>query len=222
MIRKFKILFGALLALVSIGAIDASGGQAAEFHCNVEPCRLRLNPDGEGKTAHQVFIIDDVTTGLSLSFTCARLTGEGTTSTKTSSEVLITNLSYNDVPCTVAGSTGVTINMMECGYKLTAAGNGFVVCPSGQRIRFEKPNCTYEVGEQGPLSGITYTTLGSTPNREVTVSMNVKGIALSMTGTTAGCLVNPADKFEATLTTGNTIVTAETDPGEVMADGWWL
>jgi hypothetical protein len=226
MIRNLKVLFGAMLALAAFGVVSASGAQAAEFHCSVEPCRFRLNPDGEGKTAHHVFIIDDLTTGGSVSFTCPRLTGEGTTTGKTATELTVTNLNYNDAvagnKCTVAGSTGITVNMMGCDYKFSAAGGVNVECPAGERIRIEKEGCTYEIGPQS-LTGITYTTIGTSPNREVTVSTTVHGIAVSMTGTAAGCLVTSlSDKFEGTYTTGNTIVTAETDPGEVMADGWWL
>jgi hypothetical protein len=233
MIRNLKVLFGAMLALAAFGVVSASGAQAAEFHCSVAPCTFRLNPDGEGKNAHHVFIIDDLTTGESVSFTCPRLTGEGTTTTKTSSEITVTNLNYNDEvngsKCNVVNGAKINVDMMGCDYDFTAAGQVFVRCPeprASNRIRIEKTEggaCTYEVPDQGPLGTVTYTTIGSEPNREVTVSTNVVGIQVSMTGTPAGCLVKSlSDNFEGRYTTGNTKVTAETDPGESMADGWWL
>jgi hypothetical protein len=218
------VLFSALLALGAFAAAGASGAQAApELHCSVEPCRFRLNPDGEGKTAHHVWVIDDKSTGAALSFTCAGLDGEGTSTTRTSQEITFTNLNYNRTPCTVDGSTGITFNMMGCGFAFTAAGQMSIRCPEPavNRIRVEKPGCTYEVGEQGPLGGITYHNLGVSPSREITVSNNVTGIVLTMTGTSTGCLLNPADSFEVTYITGNTIWTAETQ-SEVRADGWWL
>jgi hypothetical protein len=57
MIRNLKILLAAAMALAALEAISASGAQAAEFHCTVEPCRVTLKPDGTGKTAHHVLVV---------------------------------------------------------------------------------------------------------------------------------------------------------------------
>jgi hypothetical protein len=218
MIRNLKVLFGAVLVVTALGAIGASLSQAAKFHCSVEPCRFTLDPDGVGKVAHHVFIIDDKNTKESVSFTCARLTGEGTAEFIPTTEATVTNLNYNDVPCTIDGSTGVTVNMMGCDYRFNSAGTVRVECPTGERIRIEKTGCTYEIGPQGPLNGILF--FGGRP--EITAAANVANIAVTMTGTTAACLLNPADEFEGTYTTGNTRMTAETDSEfSVMAECWW-
>ncbi len=59
MIRNLKVLFAAALAPTALGAIAASAQGADEFHCSVEPCRGTLKPDGTGKTAHQVFVVEN-------------------------------------------------------------------------------------------------------------------------------------------------------------------
>jgi hypothetical protein len=224
MIRNLKILFGATLAVAAFGAIGASGAQAAEFHCSVEPCRFRLNSDGTADKAHHVFVIDDKTTGVSTSITCGRLTGEGRSNTKTFLEATVTNLAYGDIQCLEGGTIKTSVVMNECTYHFRAGGEVSVACPEGKKIEIVSgTGCVYTIGPQGPLKGITYTTIGAAPNREVTVSVNVTGIAVTLDGTKAQCVpFDPADNFEGTYTTGNTLVTAETDDAnEAMADGWW-
>jgi len=224
MTRNLKAIVAAALALGAIAAVSASGAEAAEFHCNVEPCRFRLNSDGTGKTAHHVFIIDDKTTGQTLTITCSRLTGEGRSNTKTFLEAVVTGLNYNDVECRDTGAAKVTVEMNGCTYHFRSAGQVSVACEVGKKIELKYASgCVITVGPQGPLNGITYTTIGVSPNREVTVSVNVVGIAVAFDGTKAQCGVEPTDVFEGTYTTGNTIVTAETDDvSEAMSDGWWL
>jgi hypothetical protein len=115
--------------------------------------------------------------------------------------------------------------MNGCDYRFSAAGTVKIECPETKRIRLETrtTGCVYEVGPQ-TLSGVAYSTIGASPNRDVTVSVNVTGIAVTVVGTRATCLIAPSssgDTLEGTYTTGNTIVTAETGNGSgTMADGW--
>jgi hypothetical protein len=231
MIRNLKALIGAVLVLTAFGAIGSPGAQGAEFHCLTIPCRVRLNPDGTGKLSHHVFIVTDLKTGESVSFTCPRLTGEGTLETGTASELTITNLNYNDkvgeTGCTINGSTGLTVNMNGCDYKFQAAGLVSVECPFSKEIEIVSGlGCTYKVPPQSSLLGISYTTIGTSPNREVTASTTLlKGIKVTVVGSKAQCLIEPSSSghpFEGRYTTGNTLATAETNPGESMTDGWWL
>jgi hypothetical protein len=223
MTRNLKALFGTMLALAAFGGF-ASNAQAAEFHCSVEPCRFRFSPDGEGKNAHHVFIIDDKQIGEGLIITCGTISGEGTQLNHTAAEITVTNISYKS--CTLGGSSSLTINMSECSYLFAASGTVTIKCPEKQTIRAETPGCVYRIPPQGPLTGISYTTIGSSPNREITVATNVKGIAVTIEGFKSACILDPSHSFEGTDTTGNSIATAETDPEPpgtpVMADGWWL
>ena len=230
MIRNLKILVAAAMALGVLGAFSASGAQAAEFHCSVEPCAGRLKPDETTgtKTAHHVFVVENLTTTEAVSFTCSSLSGKGTVAVKkTTTEVEVggavgsaSALVYSE--CTINGSPGVTFDMNGCKYNFTVAGNVSITgCTNAaKQIEVTIPECTFDIPEQGPLSGVTYHTIGTTPNREVTVSTNVHNIKINATGSTSGCKINPSQTLTVTDTTANSIVTGET-PFGVMADAWW-
>lgn len=218
MIRNLKVLLAAAMALAAFGIVNAAGAQAAEFHCSAEPCRYTAKQDGTGKTAHQVFIVKGGTE--SVSFTCETISGEGSSATKTASSVTVENIAYGS--CTVNGSPGVTVVMNGCKYQFSASGSVTVTgCASGKKIEVKIGEaCTFTIGEQGPLSTIKYHTIGTTPNREVTVETAVTGISTTADGTQANCKINPNQTLTGEYTTGNAIVTGETSAG-VMADAWF-
>jgi len=224
MIRNLKVLVAAAMALGVLGAAVASGAQAAvEFHCSVEPCTATLKPDEAAgtKTAHHVLIIENAAKSESASFTCGTLDGEATANTKTFTVLEATNLNYTE--CTVNGSGKVTVDMNGCKYNFTAAGAVTITgCTNAaKRIELTIPElaCTYYIPEQGPLNGVTFHNIGAAPTRQITVSTNVT--VPTLTGAGAGCPIKVSQALTGTYTTGNTIVTGETDPGGVMADAWW-
>jgi hypothetical protein len=220
MVRNFKILVAAALALTALGAMGASGAQAAEkFHCSVAPCTYTAREDGEGKTGHQVFIVENAAATESVSFTCKKITGHGVSATKTASTVTVL-AAYSE--CTVNGSAGVEVVMNGCDYEFSEAGTVSVVtCDTNKKIEVKlATGCIYTIGQQGPLSTIKYHNIGTTPNREVTVEPTVAGIAVGTDGTDVQCLIKTAQTLSGTYTTGNAIVTGET-PGGAMADAWF-
>jgi len=227
MIRRLKLSLLAALAITALGAIDAAGAHAQQFHCSVEPCKFTLNSDGEGKTAHHVFVVKN-SVGESISFTCSRLTGSGTSSTKTSSELTVTGIAYDK--CSAFGQT-VNVRMNGCDYRVgsqefVSGGTNFgarieVACPGAQYIEIElaETGCTFGVTSQDEL-GLYYHNIGVL-HPEVTAEAKVKvKVFLAFAGFGCGIHVNETP-LTAEYTTGNTIATAETDPGGVMADGWW-
>jgi hypothetical protein len=225
MIRNLKVLMLAAMALAAFGVLGASGAQAKEFHCSVEPCTATLKPDGAvgSKTAHHVFIVENKV-GESVSFTCEQITGEGTSSKKTAKELLIKNISYDG--CSVVGGSAVTVKMNGCKYLFKAEPGTVTIqeCETGKHIEINlETGCQFTIGAQGPLTGIAYHTSGVAPNREMTVETNVKGIVTTISegGTKAKCGITPEATLEGTYTTGNTIVTGETDPGGGMAETWF-
>jgi hypothetical protein len=96
-----------------------------------------------------------------------------------------------------------------------------VLCPAGKAIEIKVPatGCTFTIGAQ-TLGGINYANLGEAPNRTVTVSTNVTGIAGTANDSCTTLSINPG-AITGDYTTGNTIVTGETSGG-VMADAWYL
>jgi hypothetical protein len=211
MIRDLKVLVAAVLALVAAGALGASGAQAAEFHCSVEPCRYTLKPDGTGKTAHQVFrIVKGETSGV---VTCTTLSGEGVAA-KTTTEVTFTTLRYE--LCTVAGSPA-SLRINGCHYLFSASGQ-LTLCPAGKEIEFESGGCLVKIAAQGPLSGVSYTNISG--KTQTTISIAVNGIKGTVSAGCAGAFGFTGAFTEGEYSTGNTILSGETEAG-VAATVWW-
>src|SRR4051794_11620725 len=98
MIRPSRIylLVMAAALLGMVGALSSSA-EGAQFHCSVEPCRYRFKPDGTvgTKAPHHSFRVENAEKEFLL-FTCNQITGEATSSTKTTSELTFTNVAYDE------------------------------------------------------------------------------------------------------------------------------
>jgi hypothetical protein len=223
MIRNLKILLAAAMSLAAFGAFSASGAQAAEFHCAVEPCTWTIQPDGvvPGKTSHQVIVFKNAV-GETVSTTCNQLTGQATAIKKTETTLTFTNLAYDGCKDSIGNAYVVRFN--GCDYTFTSHGKFGVSCPEGKRIEKEtKTGCIKTIGTFADLPGVVYHNIGVVPNREITVSMNVANIPVTVDGTTAQCGFDVTKlPITAEITTASMIFTAETDSGApVMVDGWW-
>jgi hypothetical protein len=234
MIRNLKVLLAAAMALAAFGVLGAASAQAApEFHCEVEPCTYTLTPDGAvgSKTAHHVFIVENAGTTESVSFTCNQITGEGTSTKKTTTEVTIKNIKYDE--CSVVGGGEINVNMNGCAYlfkavkafEATGKENGTVTieCEAGKKIEVKivATGGIFTIGAQGPLGGITFHNLNG-EKKEVTVETNVHEIGVTGDGTAAQLGINPNQTLTGTYTTGNTIVTAEKDNlNKEMVNCWY-
>jgi hypothetical protein len=217
MIRNLKILTFAAIAVTVISAVSASSAQAAEFHCSVEPCRLTLKPDGPvpSLTAHQNFRFNSPK-GDSIEFTCRSVSGEATQSAKTSTEITLTNIEYQNC---ASGGFFTAVKMNGCDYLFTSAGQMSIECPVGQKIEWFTFKCVVTIGPQGPLNGVKFHDAGFTKS-EITVENLVKGIKGTIDESPT-CLVAQGAS-EAESKTANSILTAETDNAEiVMANAWW-
>ena len=238
MIRNLKVLLGAAMVLAAFGAFSASGAQAhtpAEFHCHVEPCAATLEADGTEATAHHVFVVKN-SIGETVSFTCTKLEGFATSTTKTATSLEFTNLQYT--VCKAAGQA-VTVRMNGCKYNFTATGTVTITgCEAGKKIEVEivPTGCIATVKEQGPLTGISFHNIGTTAtppaasNTHETAEAKVPNIAVELDGTTAKCLIDVTKTpITSEYTTGNTTITGFNDPagtpadkhGGVRADIWW-
>jgi hypothetical protein len=232
MIRNLKILIAAAMALAAIGAISASGAQAAEGHCSVEPCKVTIKPDGTpgptGKTAHHVFVVKS---GGEVSVTCQQLSGEGTSPTgKTFKTIQFGNLKYQ--VCNCAGGE-CDIEMNGCEYHFETPGVAphdakvKLVCPAGKSIviKTTPTECLITVGSQGPLTGgIKFhdAETGGVKKDLITAESTVSEINTTIHNS-AACIalgLTPGTGKFGTYTTGNVELTGETNAG-VHANLWW-
>jgi hypothetical protein len=233
MIRKLKVLMLAAMALAAIGVVNVAGAQAAvEFHCSVEPCTATLKSDGTGKTAHHVIVIKN-SIGESNAITCESLSGEATSSTKTTGTLAFKNL--KNTGCKDSLGSGVTIHWNGCEWHLVSAGAGGVHIwhwtnctkvngvPDPVEITIST-GCIFKISEQS-LTGPIYHNIGeeAKTTTELTVEIKAPNIAVTAVGTKAQCGLDPAKTpITGEYTTGNSLITAETDPGGVMANAWWI
>jgi hypothetical protein len=207
MTRNLKVLFAAATVLGVFSMFAASGAQAAEFHCSVEPCRVTMKPDGTGKTAHHVI---SFTNGKeAIQTTCNAVTGEATMSGKTSSELTVSNIKGET--CTIAGAMS-TLTSNGCHYLIKSAGTLTITCPAGKEIENNGVGCNYNIPPQGPIAGVGLHNIGST---EVTAELKAK---LTVNATGIAC---PWGAVSGEFVTGNVLLTSETDPGGVMSNISW-
>ncbi len=224
MVRKVctAVLATALMSWCLGSVTQAS---AKEFHCAAEACRFTMLPDGTGKTAHHVIIIDNAV-GESVSVTCSRLTGESVFSyNKTTSSILFGSLAYDE--CLVNGSSGVSVNMNGCLYEITALGRiELWACNAGKQMEIVlSTGCVYKIPEQDFAAGsYAFHTIGTSPNQEITMEAFLGGIrnmVVTATGTKAQCLMDISHgPLNGTYTTGNTIFRAELWSG-VFIPSWY-
>ena len=111
--------------------------------------------------------------------------------------------------------------MNGCNYEFKASGLVSIVgCTAGKEIEVLENTCLVKIPEQSNLPNVTYTNVGTSPNRTVTVSTSV---TLSVTSISAtGCSIKDEPPFTGEYTTGNTLVRpAEDKAGGLHIDGWW-
>jgi hypothetical protein len=215
MIRNRKALIAGAMVLVAAGVLGASGVQAAEFHCSVEPCRATLKADGSGKSAHHVFIVKQGTA--SAAATCNTLTGETTSSKSSAGDLTFTNLKYEG--CSVAGEPS-EVAMNGCTYLVNASGGVSVACEAGKAIEIKvlASGCTFKVGAQA-LAGLAFKDTGSpsTNTAEITVETKVAG-AVGSANSKCVSLGIVEGAVTGEYATANMLVTGESDPGGSMAN----
>jgi hypothetical protein len=237
MTRNLKALLAAAMALAALGAIGVTGASAAgeQFHCEIEPCRIRAAQDGTGKTGHQVFNVE-LGGVIKAAFTCETISGDATNSTKTVNSIELTNIAYGG--CTVNGSPEVAVDMHGCTYLFNSERNAAstarveIKCPGTSviEVTFRDPTthalkCTIDIAGGQDLTGINYHNIGAVgATTETTVEANTSDITVQARGTSdPECFGLPRNtNLKAHYTTGNAIATGEEDNETgAMKGAWW-
>jgi len=180
--RKLKALGLALLTAFALSAVSAAGASANgehEFHSEVDHTILDVHG------GLQVFT---TTPG---NLTCETVTGDATTTTKTVNEITGTNIIYSG--CERDDGVKTHVKMRSCDYKFTSEGTPdapvHIECATaGDEIRI---NATFlgaeiacvRVPAQTPTGGgVSYETIGTGPEREITADVTVSGITYTELG----------------------------------------
>lgn len=196
----------AALAMSVVAASAASGVLTAEFFheakAEAEETNARVIAKNEG--AH-IF-----TAGLIGTISCGVATFTGTSFVTSPQSTITVVPAYSG--CTFLKIPGVKVETHKCAYKFNQpTGTGpftgtvnIVNCPVGEEIEFETGGCKIAVGQQGPLSSITYTNQTTSP-KSVKVSASISKITYTASGT---CIVT-GTKTDGTYS-GAAIADAET------------
>jgi len=186
-----------------------------------------------------VFIVENAAKTESVSFTCGSLRGTAEFVSATDISLGWSTATGEDRTaydeCKVNGSPGMVWHMNGCSYTFTGGAGGrtepgtaqiHILCPTGQTIEttFPSPStCVFRIGAQ-TLDGIGYHTIGTTPNREITVSMTINGAGerrfFLTTGGNCEAFIKPGQELIGTYTTGNFLITGQTSAG-AMLDAWF-
>jgi len=197
--RLMKMLGIAMLAVLSM-AVAASAASAAQFHIEgtTGPFTVKAHQVSE---ENHVFTIEG-----GLTTKCKTASFEGTQA-GTSATTLQVHPVYGG--CTAFGLSA-TINTHSCNYEfLEPTGTGpftgkvnIVGCGT-EPIQITAGTCEVTVGNQGPLSQVTYENLARTP-KEVLVKAEVSGIRYTKVKDGFLCPLNGTGTLEDGTYKGNT------------------
>jgi hypothetical protein len=172
MVRNFKVLGIAVIAMFAMSAVMASMASADKFKAESAPVTYTGNQEEQ-----------NVFTTTAGTVKCTTTTFKGT--------VAVTETSEASVAPTYAGCTAfgfpAHIDVNGCTFllKIGAAttGTADVVCPAGQEITVTATTssvnstlkCTVHVPAQTNLGTVTYSNTGAGATREVLVAVNLAG-----------------------------------------------
>jgi hypothetical protein len=202
MMRSFKALGMALLAVFAMSAIAASAASANQFHSSVEKTTLTVASNEDQKFLYE-------SGGKTVK--CTGVGGSGEANTATTSTVTF-NPTYSG--CTVDGIAFSTaqVSFNECDYLFhvdASANEGAtdVVCTGSSQITitvkvFGVSVCTFHIGKQTPSGKSKYANSGA---KQVKVQPNQTGITGSKQG---GSECGSASSTSGTYT-GSVVVKGE-------------
>jgi hypothetical protein len=175
-----KLMRAAVLSAVlcALGAVTASAAFAAgEFTVGAVPSFI----SGEQATTN-VFEVTN-TKGEFVKVKCSEATFEGEATVLSGTTLTVTP---NYETCTLGG-LAATVTMNGCEYRFNSVSAGtasvnVVNCTPGKTIVVVKGNCTISIGEQGPLSTVTFTNAGSGSTADSLATADVTSITNTQTG----------------------------------------
>jgi hypothetical protein len=216
MTRNLKLLGLAVMALVAMSAMVASGAQAVQYTAAEYPATIK----GEQSTTHN-FVI-----GGNRTLTCDEATFTGSLSEASSSITINATYGSAGTACHVIlleNTFDATVNMNSCDFLLTepAAALAHVQCPgtnkivitvyNGHNVTHSAANeiCRYTIATQSPFGSVQMTNNAFTP-KSVTADVSLLGVAVTREfGTLAAC----GAASQTAIYTGGTLLKAFNEGG---------
>jgi len=194
MIRKFKVLGLAMVAVLAMSAVVASAASATNFTASSYPTSA---------TASSPIGNDDFKTEAG-SVECAAHFHVGPLSK--ASETVTVNPTYTG--CKAFGFLNATVNMNGCDYTFNVNGSVTVNCPAGKSIIITAGTCETTIGAQGPLNKVDLANSGTGISAQATVT----GVAYTVTKDGIGCpFGGTGPKTGATYTQNTAILVSSTN-----------
>jgi hypothetical protein len=204
MIRKFKALGLALVAVFAMSAVIASAASASAGTLTTFPAGKTVVATGEQIGEH-VFTLTDHPVGAAFNnVKCKKAIFDGVGTVATGATSVTVTPTYSE--CTAFGQPA-TITHNGCNYVLstgtpTAGGwhvNTALSCPAGKFIEVHTGTCAVTIAAQGPLTTSAATNSGvANPETgmDLLLHTNITGITYTVTKDNIGCpLTGPAGKL---------------------------
>ena len=221
MIRKFKALGLALVAVFAFSAIAATGASAATFNSEVEPTILTGSNAGEGNHVFKASGAEVVCTGAEFKGTAA----------KKAESTLRVHPTYTG--CTFLSETA-TVDTSGCDYVFSATTNAgghlpvSIACTGSSVIKVTTSACTLSFGTQNTTGGVKSTNLGSGSSRDSTVDATVTA-TFSKSGPLCFLISGTTGSYAGNTTVRGFVdngVTGNIDEGATYKEGaqvgvWW-
>ncbi len=209
MIRNFKALGLALIAVFALSAVAASAASASGelFHSSAKPTSIVAKSE-----SNQVFVA-------TATITCTGGEFTGTASESTQSSLTVHPV-YTGCESSLGGNPS-TVTTEGCNYifqsEVPAGGHAKIEieCEAGKFITIDNSLCTIKIGSQTVGQGVTYTSINS--KKEVTVNATATKIKIAeKTGSL--CFLVGAEGTYA----GTSIVKGfEDKSGGAQVSVWW-
>jgi hypothetical protein len=222
MIRKFKALGLALIAVFAMSAVVASAAQATAGTLTAEGKTVTVTGEQILGNEHVFTLTDHQTppgSGVFATTKCKKAHFDGIGSVTDGATSITVTPTYSE--CTAFGQPA-TVEHTSCKYVLkteTPAGTGWhvntaIVCNPGDEIHVQTGTCSVTVPAQEDLTTSEVTNSGGAGTAmDLLLDTNIKGITYTVTKDNIGCPLSGTGTFHNGDYVGKTTVKAHTTVG---------
>ena len=201
MIRKFKTLGIAMVAVLAMSAVVASAASAANFTASSYPTAASAT----SSAGNDDFKTEAGSVECHASFAVAALSGP--------SETVTVTPTYTG--CKAFGFLNATVNMNGCDYTFNVNGHVDLNCPAGKVVEIVAGTCKVTIAAQTTLKSVALNNSGF----GISAKAGVGSIAYTVTQDGFGCPFHttklPEAKTGATYTQNSAVQVSSTNGAEI-------